>query len=155
MELSPALGDSSAKSTCTYYKPSSHRKHATIVYYNARSLIPKMDEFKAVSEVTKPDIICIVETWLNNEITDVEVNLPDYQLFRLDRCGRGGGIAIYVRTFLSCKVLFQGGPFSLEFLFLSITCQPFCTLIFVCAFFTAHHHLLFLFLIIFVPLCRF
>ena len=48
-----------------------------------------MDEFKAVSEVTKPDIICIVETWLNNEITDVEVNLPDYQLFRLGRCGRG------------------------------------------------------------------
>ena len=86
-----------------------------------------MDEFKAVSEVTKPDIICIVETWLNNEITDVEVNLPDYQLFRLDRCGRGGGIAIYVRTFLSCKVLFQGGPFSLEFLSVSIKCQPFYT----------------------------
>ena len=33
---------------------------------------------------------------------------------------RGGGIAIYVCTFLSCKVLFQGGPFSLEFLSLSI-----------------------------------
>ena len=66
-----------------------------------------MDEFKAVSEVNKPDIICIVETWLNNEITDVEVNLPDYQMFRLDRCGCGGGIAIYVRTFLSCKVCFK------------------------------------------------
>ena len=79
-ELSPELGESSAKSTCTYNKPSRHRKHATIVYYNARSLIPKMDELKAVSDVTKPDIICIVETWLNNEITDVEVNLPYYQL---------------------------------------------------------------------------
>ena len=89
-----------------------------------------MDELKAVSEVTRPDIICIVETLLTNEINDVEVNLPDYQLLRLDRCGRGGlrgGIAIYVRTFLSCKVLFQGGPFSLEFLSVSITCQPFCT----------------------------
>ena len=71
---------------------------------------------KAVSEATKLDIICIVETWLDSVITDNEVDLPDYQLFRLDRCGRGGGIAIYVRTSLSCKVLLQGGPFALEFL---------------------------------------
>ena len=76
-------------------------------------------------QLRKRDIICIVETWLDNVITDYEVDLPDYQ-FRFDCCGRGGGIAIYVRTFQSCKVLFQGGPFALEFLSLSITCQPFC-----------------------------
>ena len=112
-----------------------------------------MDELKDVSEATKHDIICIVETWFDSVITDNEVDLTDYQLFRLDRCGRGGGIAIYVRTFLSCKVLLQGGPFALECLSLSITCQPFCT--FCLCLFTIHHHLLFLFLIIFVPLCRF
>ena len=39
--------------------------------------------FKAVSEATKPDIICIVETWLDSVITDDEVDFPDYQLFRL------------------------------------------------------------------------
>ena len=149
MELSPALSDSSAKSTCTYNKPSGHKNHVTIVYYNARSLIPKMDELKAVSEATKPDIIYIVETWLDSVITDIEVDLPDYQLFRLDRCGHGGGIAIYVRTFLSCKVMLQGGTFAL-----SLSIVNFCVC-FVCVFFTVHHHLLFLFLIIFVPLCRF
>ena len=34
-KLSPILGDSSSKSTCTNNKPRSHRKHVTIVYYNA------------------------------------------------------------------------------------------------------------------------
>ena len=88
-----------------------------IIYnYIARSLIPKMDELKAVSAATKPEIICIVETLLDSVITDNELDLPDYQLFRLDLCGCGGGIAIYVHTFLSCKVLLQGGPFALEFL---------------------------------------
>ena len=71
-----------------------------------------MDELKAVSEATKVDIICIVETWFDSVITDNEVDLPDYQLFRLDCCRRGGGIVIYVRTFLTCKVLLQGGPFA-------------------------------------------
>ena len=113
-----------------------------------------MDELKAVSESTiKPDIICIVETWFYSVITDNEVDLPDYQLFQLDHCGCGGGIAIYVRTFLSFKILLQGGPFALEILSLSITCQPFCT--FYLCLFTVHYHILFLFLIIFVPLCRF
>ena len=40
-----------------------------------------MDELKAVSEATMPDIICIVETWFDSVITDNEVDLPDYHLF--------------------------------------------------------------------------
>ena len=44
-----------------------------------------MDELKAVSEATKIDIICIVRTWFDSVITDNEVDLPDYQLFRLDQ----------------------------------------------------------------------
>ena len=71
-----------------------------------------MDELKAVSEATKLDIICIIETWFDSVITDNEVDLPDYQLFRLDRCGRGGGIAIMFVHF--CHVKFCG-PFALEF----------------------------------------
>ena len=35
-----------------------------IIYYNARSLLLKLDELVATVEAEKPDIIlCIVETW--------------------------------------------------------------------------------------------
>ena len=112
----------SSSATITCNKPKSHGKEINIIYYNARSLLSKLDELRAISETTKPDII--VETWLDNEITDNEVCLVNYQLFRLDRNRHGGGIAIYVRSFLLCDVLLQGGPFGLEFLSLSIMSQP-------------------------------
>ena len=35
-------------------------------------------------EWKEPDIICIVETWLDNNIQDNELFLSNYQLFRLD-----------------------------------------------------------------------
>ena len=69
----------------------------------------------------KPDIICIVETWLSEDVTNNEILLPDYQVHRLDRNRHGGGIALYVHDSLSCKVLLQGGPHNLEFLALSVT----------------------------------
>ena len=86
------------------------------MYYNIRSLLSKVDELRSVSDATKPDIICIVETWLNNNIPDNEPILSNYQLFRLDRNRHGGGIAIYVCTVLLCSILLQGGPHGLEFL---------------------------------------
>ena len=58
-----------------------------------------------------PDIICIVETWLDNDVSDNELFLSNYRLFRLDRNRHGGGIAIYVCTSLTCNLLLQSGPF--------------------------------------------
>ena len=91
------------------------------------SLVPKIDEFRAVCETSKPDIVCIVETWLDHNITDHEVAVQDYQLFRLDRNRHGGGIALFVHSSLSCHVLLTGGPFELEFISLSVLSQSsFC-----------------------------
>ena len=42
------------------------------MYYNICSLLSKVDELRAVSEATKPDIICIVETWLDKHIPNNE-----------------------------------------------------------------------------------
>ncbi|MGL5707699.1 MAG: reverse transcriptase family protein, partial [Aeromonas sp.] len=45
----------------------------------------------------RPKIVAIVETWLTPEISDQEVCLPGYQLFRRDRHTKGGGgLAAYV-----------------------------------------------------------
>ena len=96
-----------------------------ILYYNARSLYPKLDELRAQLLIQKPHLICIVETWLSDDIADNELALHDYQIHRLDRNRHGGGVAFYVHISLSCKVLLQSGPPNLEFLFLSVSPQSF------------------------------
>ena len=104
----------------------------SILYYNARSLLPKLD---VVYEATKPDIVCIVETWLDDRVSDSELSLDNYQLFRFDRNRHGGGVAIYVCNFLSCNIIVQGGPHRLEFISLSISSPSFVNKFCICLFY--------------------
>ena len=54
----------------------------------------------------KPDILALSETWLNSSITNTEVNIQGYNIYRLDRKHKkGGGICIYVRNDFKSKVL--------------------------------------------------
>ena len=76
-----------------------------IMYYNARSILPKYDELCVAVDVHKPDVICIVETWLSADILDSEIKLTGYQLHRKDRNRHGGGVLIYVRDYFVCNFL--------------------------------------------------
>ena len=43
-------------------------------------------------------IIGITESWANNDITDAELGLEGYAMFRKDRMGRrGGGMVLYIK----------------------------------------------------------
>ena len=63
--------------------------------------------------VYKPDIVCIVETWLDSDVA-IGLCIPDYELTRLDRDRHGGGVIIYVAGHLPFTVI-SSGPHSLEF----------------------------------------
>ena len=43
-----------------------------MLYCNARSLYPKFDELCAQCDMEKPDIVCLTETWLCEDITESE-----------------------------------------------------------------------------------
>ena len=75
------------------------------IYMNARSIVNKIKELKIMIEEENVDIISITETWLNDNVTDDEVSINGYTLFRKDRrdevkC-RGGGVAMYIKNELS------------------------------------------------------
>ena len=91
-----------------------------VLYYNAKSLIPKPDDLHAITEVHNPDVICVVQTWLGEKISSAEVSIPDYQLLRLDRNCHGGGVLMYVRNNLVTNVLLCG-PHNLELLIISVS----------------------------------
>ena len=69
--------------------------------------------------VHNPDIICIVESWLDKSILDCELTILNYNLLRLDRNRHGGGILIYIRDSLSFSLVLSG-PNNLEFLCVTI-----------------------------------
>ena len=71
------------------------RNNLSILYYNARSLISKLDELCAIVEAHNPDVVSISESWLCADISDNEISVPDYHVFRKDRHRHGGGVLLY------------------------------------------------------------
>ena len=84
-----------------------------MIYYNARSLVYKVDDLCVNCLLYKSDIVCITETWLDKDISNCEIAIPNFTLTRLDRNRHGGGIAIYVANHLSFSDVALG-PFDME-----------------------------------------
>ena len=68
------------------------------VSLNARSIMNKKSELDIMVLDRDPHIIGITESWANKDITDAELGLEGYVMFRKDRMGRrGGGVLLYVK----------------------------------------------------------
>ena len=76
----------------------------SILHFNVRSVLSKISELQLLTNLHQPSIICIVEIWLYQEITDEELGIEGYQLIRLDRNRHGCGV-LYVSNALTYKVL--------------------------------------------------
>ena len=63
-----------------------------------KSIVNKKNELNIMVEDIDPHIIGITELWANTDITDAELGLTGYVMFRRDRIGRrGGGVILYVK----------------------------------------------------------
>ena len=73
------------------------------MYLNARSLLNKFDAFSATVCELEPDIIGITENWAHSGVSDAEISLSGYTLFRADRPtdNKGGGVLLYVLSSLN------------------------------------------------------
>ena len=78
--------------------------NVSILYYNARSILPKLDCLRAEAAVKNPSIICIVETWLSD---DREISIENYQIVRANRNRHGGGVLVYIHNALSWEILLK------------------------------------------------
>lgn len=92
-----------------------------ICHINAQSLKNKVDELRSIFENSLVDIISISETWLNSNSSDSSISLHGYKVFRADRVTHGGGVAIYVKNEISCKINCKSGNNDLvEYIFIEI-----------------------------------
>ena len=62
----------------------------------SRPIVNKMDYFIADINVFNPDIIGVTESWTDDKISDAEIQIDGFVLFRQDRVVSkgGGGIAL-------------------------------------------------------------
>ena len=77
------------------------QKGLHFVGINTRSLLPKIDELRLFAHSNKSSIICISESWLDNSISNNEIEIPDYSIERCDRNRNGGGVCLYIRNTLA------------------------------------------------------
>ena len=70
---------------------------------NARSIMNKKSELNIMVNDSDPHIIGITESWANKDITDAELGLEGYVMFRKDRMGRRGEEEYYYTS----KILYQ------------------------------------------------
>ena len=68
------------------------------VCLNARSIVNKRNELNIMVEDIDPHIIGITESWATPDISDAELGMTGYVMFRKDRLGRrGGGVILYIK----------------------------------------------------------
>ena len=83
------------------------------VYFNAQSIMNKLDDLHVMVSSLQPDIIGISESWTNSNVLDSELSISGYDIFRCDRPNsrRGGGVLLYVRSELQPTQCFLTSSF--------------------------------------------
>ena len=85
---------------------SSYHTVITIGHLNINHLRYKMEEIREIIIHHKLHILGVTETWLDQTVSDGEVEIQGYRMFRLDRKGKaGGGVCIYIHQSLSVRPL--------------------------------------------------
>ena len=108
-------GFTKVKSSLVNASPTNHTKSTLntkfstknglrFLHVNCRSFSPKKDEIMWLTQSSNIDILCLTETWLNQNILSAELEFPGYTILRKDRINRtGGGVAIYIKNTLCYK----------------------------------------------------
>ncbi|MCG7869675.1 MAG: endonuclease/exonuclease/phosphatase family protein [Candidatus Thiodiazotropha taylori] len=101
----PDSSDSSLSSSSSSFSSCNTilQEHFSVVHYNIQSLSNKVDILE--SELSKFDVVCLSETWLDHRTTDNDINMHGFNVpYRRDRQGDNhGGICVYVKENVYAK----------------------------------------------------
>ena len=68
------------------------------------SIRNKFDHLYAITK-GNVDVLMLSETKLDESFPSIEFNIDGYNIFRSDRNAKGGGILMYVRDGVPCKLI--------------------------------------------------
>ena len=73
-------------------------------HLSINSLLSKIDELGYIARLTNAAIIGISESKLDDSVSTSEIQIDKYDLLRCGRNIHGGGVACYIRNYLSYNV---------------------------------------------------
>ena len=85
-----------------------HNKVLKIAHLNAELLKCRQHFFQTreLALENEFDILSISDTWFNSSVTNANVEISGYRIFRLDRIGKtGADVCAYVKSVLKVEVL--------------------------------------------------
>ena len=83
-------------------------ENTTIAHLNARSIMNRNHFIllKDVVRANKFDVLTVSETWLDSSVSNFEIEIPGYSIFRLDRLDKvGAGVCAFVKHNLKVELL--------------------------------------------------
>ena len=83
------------------------KKGLHVLHLNINSLLSKLDEIRFIAKQLNASIIGISESTPDSSILNSELDIDEYDLIRLDRSKRGGGVGCYIRKSLSYSHFFR------------------------------------------------
>ena len=89
MKLNPGMSENGLEARTKR----SVQRSIRIAHLNVRS-IKNREHFILTKELVmknKFDIFTVSESWLDNTVQDLEVEIPTYNIYRLDRLNKSGG----------------------------------------------------------------
>lgn len=94
-----------------------------IVHFNSRSLNGlKFDYVRNVFQNSDIDVICVTETWFRTNVSEIHYRINGFKLFQACRENRrGGGVAVYYKDNLKCKLLNVSDDLNIEYLNIEIS----------------------------------
>ncbi|MEO1917853.1 MAG: endonuclease/exonuclease/phosphatase family protein, partial [Candidatus Thioglobus sp.] len=67
------------------------------IHLNINSLLDKIDELRFIAEKSKPTIIGITESKIDESVPETEFDIQGYTSIRNDRTRHGGGVVLYIK----------------------------------------------------------
>ena len=75
-----------------------------ITYFNARSILPKLNKLRLLYADSSTHVGCIVETWLDDSVFDNGLTVSSYCLVRIDR-NTHSGILLCIKDAWICHTM--------------------------------------------------
>ena len=74
------------------------KKGLHFLHINARSLLPKLSDARLLVRRTKAAVLAVTEIWLDDSVTNAEIEIDGYIVHRRDRNRHGGGVCLFIRS---------------------------------------------------------
>ncbi|XP_048582992.1 uncharacterized protein LOC5512908 isoform X1 [Nematostella vectensis] len=95
--------DSDVPSNSSKFREFAKLRGLKLIHQNIQSLGSKINHLRLLVRELKSEIhlLTLSETWIKEGASDGEFEIPGYRLFRKDRKGNHGGVAVYAREDMS------------------------------------------------------